>query len=432
MICPRQVRPPWIAAILLLLIGAQSPGSELQESDPGPAADAYSEADEALYRQRFAAMTDRTGSSGLASYDPLKDVAGAMDPMPLAMAKTPGISVEALNAATEYAEAMNSTTLLIWRDGLIEVERYFDDVTSESLLVSFSLAKPLSVIAVGRAVFEGHIASIDEPAANYFPQWRNTPRAAITVRHLLGMRSGLRPQGPAPDIGDILNRAYLHPRHDEVIINDYPLTHEPGSRYEYSNANSELVAPLIERATGVEYEDWVAQEALTPLGAAGGQVWMNRVGGTAHSGCCWLLPAETWLKLAILLINDGEMNGRRLLPGGFVREMTTASPRNPHAGLGVYVAGDYIQGRGAANPDRDVGETLHSEPYLAHDLFLFDGNSNQVIYIVPSARLIVARLGKRPPADTQWDNAYLINTVLRGLDDESKAGLRQQSLPARD
>lgn len=419
-----------VACSLAML--APSPVLPAEDDAEGQSHRSYGEEDEALYRKRFEALTDRTGASGLAAYDPLKSVPGAAAPAPLEMAKTPGISAGALETAGEYARAMNSTALLIWLDGKLEAERYFGDVTAGSLLVSRSLAKPLSVIAVGRAMQEGHISSLDEPAANYFHEWRETPRAAITIRHLLGMRSGLKPQAPAPDIGDILNRAYLHPRHDEVIINDYPLTDEPGSRYEYSNANSELVAPLVERATGVEYEDWVSREVLAPIGAAGGQVWMNREGGTAHAGCCWLLPAESWLRMAILLINDGEMHGRRLLPEGYVRAMTTAAPQNPHAGLGVYVAGDYIEGRGAANPDRDVGETLHGEPYLAHDLFLFDGNSNQVIYIVPSARLIAARLGNRPPADTEWDNAYLINTLLRGLDDDIRAGLRPQPLPARN
>ncbi|MXW47020.1 MAG: serine hydrolase [Gammaproteobacteria bacterium] len=419
-----------LAAALVILSADGAAAQAVGHGEAGT--QGYSEEDEALYRKRFEALTDRTGASGLAAYDPLKDVPGAAAPAPLEMAKTPGISAGALETAGEYARAMNSTAMLIWLDGKLEAESYFGDVTAGSLLMSRSLAKPLSVIAVGRAMQEGHIESLDEPAANYFHEWRDTPISAITIRHLLGMRSGLKPQAPAPGIGDILNRAYLHPRHDEVIINDYPLTDKPGSRYEYSNANSELVAPLVERATGVEYEDWVSQEVLAPIGAAGGQVWMNREGGTAHAGCCWLLPAESWLRMAILLINDGEMHGRRLLPEGYVRAMTTAAAQNPHAGLEVYVAGDYIERRGAANPDRDVGETLHGEPYLVHDLFLFDGNSNQVIYIVPSARLAAARLGNRPPADTEWDNAYLINTLLRGLDDDIRAGLRPQPLPEPD
>lgn len=406
---------------------AGSSQSNDKEAAGGPG---YSEADEALYRKRFERLANPTSGMGLAFYDTLQDVQGAKQPAALVMAKMPRVSPAALDQATAYAAGMNSTALLIWQDGLIQAARYFGDTTAGTPLVSRSLAKPMAAIAVGRAIQEGHIASLDESAANYFREWQGTPKAAIKVRYLLEMRSGLLRQAPATEIDDVLNRAYLHPRHDEIIINEYPLVLEPGTRYEYSNANLELVAPLIERATGVQYEDWIAEQVLKPLGAAGGQVWMNREGGTAHAGCCWMLPAETWLRLAILLIDDGLAGGRRLLPEGFVRDMSTATPQNPHAGMSVYVAGDYISGRGAANPDRDIGKTLHGEPYLAHDLFLFDGNSNQVIYIVPSARLVVARLGNRPPAGAEWDNAYLINTLLRGLDDEIRAQLEPQPLPS--
>lgn len=420
------------AILILSATRSDAAGSSRSNDEAGAGGTSYSEADEGLYRQRFERLADPASGMGLPFYDTLQDVRGANQPAALVMAKMPRVSPASLDRAMEYAAGMNSTALLIWQDGLIQAARYFGDTTADTPLVSRSLAKPMAAIAVGRAIHEGHIASLDESAANYFREWQGTPKAAIKVRYLLDMRSGLLRQAPATEIDDVLNRAYLHPRHDEIIINEYPLVREPGSRYEYSNANLELVAPLIERATGVQYEDWIAEEVLKPLGAAGGQVWMNREGGTAHAGCCWLLPAETWLRLAILLINDGVANGRRLLPEGFVREMSTATPQNPHAGMSVYVAGDYISGRGAANPDREIGKTLHGEPYLAHDLFLFDGNSNQVIYIVPSARLVVARLGNRPPAASEWDNAYLINTLLRGLDDELRAGLRPQPVPAPD
>ena len=419
-----------ICANLFLLAGwSAAAETSLSTDDAAAAGTAFSEADEALYRKRFERLADPASGMGLPFYDTLQDVPGATQPAALLMAKMPRVSPGALREAADYSEKTNSTALLIWQDGLIQAARYFGDTNADTLLVSRSLAKPLAVIAVGRAIQKGHIASLDESAAKYFHKWQGTPKSAIKVRYLLDMRSGLLRQAPATGIDDVLNRAYLHPRHDEVILNEYPLVREPGSRYEYSNANLELAAPLIERATGIQYEDWVAGEVLRPLGAAGGQVWMNREGGTAHAGCCWLLPAETWLRLAVLLINDGVAGGRRLLPEGFVKEMSTATPQNPHAGMSVYVAGEYVKGRGAANPELPVGKTLHSEPYLADDLFLFDGNSNQVIYIVPSVRLVVARLGNRPAAGSEWDNAYLINTVLRGLDEEIRVRLRPQPAP---
>jgi CubicO group peptidase (beta-lactamase class C family) len=273
-------------------------------------------------------------------------------------------------------------------------------------------------LAVGRAIALGKIKSLDQPVAEIVTEWKSDPRRAkILVRHLLDMRSGFLPQALALEATDILNRAYLHPRHDEIIVKEYPVVDEPGSRYEYNNATSEMVAVLIERATGRRYAEFISTEIWQKLGAQGGAVWVNRVGGMAHSGCCLMIPAESILRMAMLMMQDGVWQGARLLPVGYMKDVTTATAQNPHAAAGLYVAGRYIERRGAANPDRKVGATLHSEPYLAADMFLFDGNANQIVYIVPSEELIVLRTGNNPPKtkEKEWDNAFLANTILRGI-----------------
>jgi len=160
---------------------------------------------------------------------------------------------------------------------------------------------------------------------------------------------------------------------------------------------------------------------LKPIGAMGGQIWLNRPGGTAHSGCCLLIPPESWVRLAVLFMQDGRWQGRRLLPPGYVAQMRRPSPGNPYYGLGIYVAGTYTDRRGFANPAREARErrVLHSEPYLAKDLFLFDGNANQVVYVVPSQKLVILRTGGPPPraqdGSREWDNSFLPNTILRGI-----------------
>ena len=167
--------------------------------------------------------------------------------------------------------------------------------------------------------------------ADFISEWRGDPRRSkILVRHLLDMRSGFLPQGPAMTAEDILNRAYLHPRHEQIIIHDYPVVDEPGTRYEYNNATSELVAVLIERATGVRYGEWLSREVLQRIGSPGGTIWVNRPGGTAHSGCCLMLPAEAWLRLGVLLLQDGVWEGKRLLPAGYVQAMRTPTAENPY------------------------------------------------------------------------------------------------------
>ncbi|GAM05182.1 serine hydrolase domain-containing protein [Novosphingobium sp. MBES04] len=381
---------------------------------PAHADTALSEAEaEALYQERFARYMRREPGAGLAGYDTLAPVEGTADWTPFPNGG--GVAPDALAAARAYAAQANSSAFLVWQGGHMVSEDYFGDTTATSPVVSKSLAKPLATIAVGRAMAAGHIASLDQPMSDFLTEWQDTLKAAITIRQVLGMRSGLLPQGSSTDPDSVLNRSYLHPFHDRVLIEDYPLVDTPGSRYEYSNANGDLVALLIERATGIPYEEWVGREVLAKIGARGGQIWMDHPGGTPHSGCCILLPAESYLRLAVLLAQDGTWEGARLLPEGFVTAMRRPSAQNPHAGLGVYVGAPYVEWRGPANPELTYGRSYHSEPYAADDLFLFDGNSNQVVYVVPSRQLVVLRTGDSPPKEPVWDNTVLPNLILRGL-----------------
>ena len=372
--------------------------------------------EEAVYIQRYHAQDQAAKvGGGLPNYDPLERVEGArvVQPLPTAAAD---VAVEALTQAHNFAAARGSSSFMVWHKGALIDETYFDGYDRNALVNAKSLAKPLTAILIGRAIAQGYIKSLDQPVADFITEWKYDPRRSkILVRHLLDMRSGLLAQGVPTGPDDILSRAYLHPRHDQIIINEYPLVHEPGSRYDYSNANAELIAPLIERATGMRYAAYVTRALLEPLGSAGGTIFVNRPGGTAHSGCCVQLPAPTWLKLGILLLNDGVWNGKRLLPDGYVTAMRTPTLENPNAGLGVWTGEPYAKWRGSLNPEFTMGRTLHSEPYAARDLFLFDGNGSQVVYIVPSLDLVIMRTGEYPPRDHPWDNSLVPNLIIRSI-----------------
>lgn len=378
--------------------------------------DRLTPAEQAVYRERVQALLDGPASNREV-YEPLERVPGAtrVTPLPERGEAARTIAAEALDAAAAYAKDNNSNAFIVWRDGAIEYEAYYGDTDRDSPIVSRSLSKPMAAIAVGRAIALGRITGLDQRVADFLPEWRGTPKAAITVRHLLDMRAGFLQQGPVSDPESIWTRAYLSPRHEDVIIGEYPLTHAPGTRYNYSNATTDLIAVLIERATGRRYAEFISTEVLAPVGAPGGSIWINRPDGVAHSGCCLLIPAQSWLRLGVLLMNDGSWQGRRLLPEGYVAEMKVGTRENVHAGLGVYTGTPYAERRGAANPDLPIKGTLHSEPYLAQDLYLFDGNANQVVYIVPSERLVILRTGDAPRRSPEWDNAFLPNTLLRGL-----------------
>ena len=415
---------------MLCVLGAAgsvaAPAADPQPPDPpdGAAIRQRFAADDALYRQRVELRTKLMAD--FETYDTVEPVPGAAraDPLPVvrvgadAGAGAGTINASALQAAEAYAASTPSSTLFVWRRGRVELERHFGGRNPGQPILGRSLAKPLAAIAVGRAIALGRIRSLDQPVADFITEWQRDPRRArIRVHQLLDGTAGFLPQGISVDPDDILNLAFLHPRHDEIIASDYPVVGEPGAGFSYNNAQFDLVALLVQRATGRRYHEFVGEELLRPIGARGGEVWVNRPGGTAHAGCCIQIPPESWLRLGVLLVQDGTWNGRRLLPEGFTRRMATGTAANPYYGLGVYVAGDYTPRRGWAGPLRTppAMQVLHSEPYLAADLYLFDGNGNQVMYIVPSEQLVILRTGTGPARPREWDNSVLPNVVMRGI-----------------
>lgn len=381
-------------------------------------ADMTREEGEEVYLARFQKQSEAAlQGGGLPSYDPLIEIAGTADYQPLPTGEAQ-IDSEALSAAQDFVAKRNTSAFMIWQNGAIVHEEYFGDADADYLVNAKSLAKPLTAIAVGRAIMGGHISSVDQPVADFITEWKEDPgKSKIKVRHLLDMRSGLLQQARAPEPEDILNRAYLHPFHEDVIVNDYPLTAEPGTKFQYANANSELVAVLIERATGEAYQDYLTQEVFTPLGAKGGTIWINRPEGVVHAGCCIQLPAESYLRLGILLLQDGVWESERLLPEGYVDAMRAPAAENPFSGMGVFVPGPF-EGPDFAEDSvaRQFLRMPQAEPFDDADIFYFDGNSNQTVYISQSEDLVILRTGSWPSEENPWDLSALPNMIMRGLD----------------
>ncbi|MFL2769428.1 MAG: serine hydrolase domain-containing protein [Rhodospirillaceae bacterium] len=338
------------------------------------------------------------------------------------------ISQGALRTAQEYAADNGSESLLIWHRGALQLAEYWMGVGPSDVVNSRSMHKMVGGLLIARAIAEGHIFSVDDSVAQYIPQWRGTDKEAISVRNVLQMSSGLRwfSIRDSSPFG-LSSRRYLDPYWDEVLLNEIPMSFVPGTEYDYSDTTADLIPHIIQGSTGQRYAKYLSEALIKPLEAQGGFIWINREGGMPHGGCCLMLPPETWLRLGIFLLNEGVLDQETLLPDGWINEMLSPSPNKKHFGMMIWLGKPHVQRRlyhRIDSPNNQVQKpgVYNSEPFLAQDLYMFDGAEGRIVYIVPSADLVIVRTGFRPsPEQDEWDNTFLPNTILRGIKPETAA-----------
>ena len=246
----------------------------------------------ALYDARYARFMADPGNF---TYDFMEPLAGAVPFAALPRGGAAAFDGQALAQASSYAAANQSTAFMVWHDGQVVAESYGAGIAAPTPLMAKSLAKPLTAIVVGRAMALGKIKGLDQPISDFIPALKGTTKGTILIRHLLDMRSGLLEQAFVADPESPLNRAYLDADHGRYLVEEYPMTHAPGTQYGYSNATSELVAVVIEAATGRRYTEFVNDEVLSPLGAMGGEQWVS----SPRRPCpFWMLHHDAGGKLA--------------------------------------------------------------------------------------------------------------------------------------
>ena len=105
--------------------------------------------------------------------------------------------------------AAGSRALLVMYRGRLTIERYFVTDDATSLLPAALVARPLAAMAVGLALADGRIASLDSPVARYLPEWDD--EAAWSHHHPAApggnQRAGNRRRHPRPAVSLALGRS---------------------------------------------------------------------------------------------------------------------------------------------------------------------------------------------------------------------------------
>ncbi len=325
-------------------------------------------------------------------------------------AEEPELSEEALAAVTANAGAPRKAlarevddlfrldglgetrAILVLKDGRIAAERYVDGYTVETRFISWSMAKTVTAIMIGQLVGDG-LLRLDEPAP--VPRWQRSgdPRADITLRHLLQMRSGLEhtEAGDPPYESSEVRMLFLDGRDDMAdFATAQPPEAEPGEKFEYSSATTVILADIAARALSDAdhaearrraVADYLHARLFEPLGATSMVPEFDRA-GTLIGGSLMHATARDWARLGELLRNKGSYRGEQLVPRSWVAEMTEPSPKSPHYGLQTWL-------------NRPTGSEKHPlfPTRAPQTAFSMIGHMGQYVFVSPEQGLTIVRLG---------------------------------------
>lgn len=260
----------------------------------------------------LAACADTPAGDGNANQDPAAD-GGAYVPGSEWETADPadvGLDAAAVEAFVDDVFTNPVTQgVVVVRNGYLVAERYADGADRTSPATSWSLAKSFYAEALGVAVDEGFVASIDDPASDYLTEWQGTDKEAISLRTVLEMRTGLE--------NDVYGLFFSGDFSGYSV--GLPLLEEADSVFDYNNANSELVGEVIRRATGEASGDYLQDRVLDPLGIDPISLWVDEAGDHVNFAG---IDATTrdFARFGLLMARGGTWGSEAVLPAAYVEE----------------------------------------------------------------------------------------------------------------
>jgi CubicO group peptidase (beta-lactamase class C family) len=290
----------------------------------------------------------------------------------------------------EKFTAMETVAFVVVKNDSMIHEQYWDKFGPDSRSNSFSMAKTFVGMLIGAAIDDGKIKSVDQPVGDFLPQFKEGDNSKLTIRHLLTMSSGI-------DFDENYVSPFAYPAQAyygndlRELTYGYKLIEEPGKKFKYLSGNSELLAFVIEKATGKTLSDYMSEKIWKPIGAKHEALWsLDREEGVEKAYCCFNSNAPDFARLGQLYLDSGKWNGTQIINPEYV--INSVKPADLI---------DYTEG----TKNTKYGYAWWIIPdYKGHYIFYARGILGQYIICIPDQKMVVVRLGRKRDKDKTKDH----------------------------
>src|SRR5690606_11961161 len=253
------------------------------------------------------------------------------------------------------------------------------------------MAKSLMSIMIGNVEYRG-LVNVEDPAL--FASWRTDDRSSIRIADLLTMTDELdfyEEYNP----GDVATTMLFTAASSSDNVLARPVAHAPGSYFNYSSGTANLLSRLHFDLTGgtlaaslADYQQHIAK----PM-AFQHAVFETDASGVLMGSSYFYASARDWARLGQLMLNDGEINGQRIVSADWVQRSVTPNQSRNEPAYGYQWWLNSASGRSLRWPQ------------LPASAFAAQGNRQQYVMVLPDEETVIVRLGwtsGRYPADERF------------------------------
>ena len=267
---------------------------------------------------------------------------------------------------------------VIIKNDSIWFEAYYDGFDANSKSNSFSMAKSYVSGLLGMAIQQGHIKSLDQPVCDFLPAFCEGKASKMTVGDLSTMSSGTNWDEKYYSPLSITTRAYFD---DDLakVMNGLKVVDEPGKAFKYASGDTQMLAMVIEKATGKKLYTYLEESFWKPLGSENETLW--QVDSEDHdlvkAYCCIASNAKDFARFGKLYKDHGKWNGKQVLDSAFIaKSIVSKFPASPQYGYGWWL--------------RKKGDK---------NFFMMRGHLGQYVIVEPEDNVIIVRLGHQKSPD---------------------------------
>jgi CubicO group peptidase (beta-lactamase class C family) len=305
----------------------------------------------------------------------------------------------------DYLSRNRTTGFLILKGDTILAERYQYDRKPEHRMNSYSMAKTIVAMLVGVALSEGRIQSLDDRAEHYVAELKGTPYGETPIRHLLTMSSGVRFTENYSGNDDVATLVRLSVQGESeggaaTVMPFRTRDRAPGERFYYSSAETQVLGLVLRAATGRPLAEYLSAKIWQSMGAEADASWAIDKGGYEAAYFAVNATVRDYARLGMLLANDGALDGRQIIPAGWVRAMTTPAAKQFEPGHTNSFFGYGYQTWIVPGQERQ---------------FVLRGLRGQCVFVHPRSKLVMVHTAARDVGDPGWELTALWLGVVKSL-----------------